>query len=115
MASEHDIREAIGELLEPLRRELRVAQEVVDAERRLQHDVAGRLVAPVDAVFDLLQESARMLERQAETLQSAGAALVETAVLMQRQAEVFEQTIATARQPVRAAKAAAGLRSGDRR
>jgi glycerol kinase len=112
MATERDIREAIGELLDPLRRELRVAQEVVDRERRLQHDVAARLVAPVDAVFDLLEESARMLERQAETLEVAGAALVETAVLMQRQAEVFEQTVRGARQPVEAVKSVAGMRRG---
>jgi hypothetical protein len=113
MSTERDVREVLHELLEPLRREVRLAQDVVEYERGLQREVAGRIVAPFDAVFDLLEESARMLERQAETLQTAGAALVETAVVMQRQASLFEQTVRGARQPVEALKSAAGVRRGE--
>lgn len=95
---------------------LELVQEVIERERRLQSDLAGRLLAPVDAVFDLLEESGATLRRQAEALEAAGRALEETAALMKRQAELFEQTIVTLRQPAEVAKAAAGLEprgSGD--
>jgi hypothetical protein len=84
-------------------------QEVLERERRLQRELASRLLAPVDAIFDLLEQSGTTLRRQAETLESAGRGLEETAALMKSQAELFEQTIGALRQPAEAAKAAAGL------
>jgi hypothetical protein len=104
-----------GQLLEPMQRQLELVQEVIERERRLQRELTGRLVAPVDAVFDLLEESGTMLRRQAEALEAAGRALEETAGLMKRQAELFERTIGTLRQPAELAKAAAGVNRPPRR
>lgn len=101
-------------LLEIMQRQLQLIQEVLERERALQKDVAARLVAPVDALFDLLEESGATLRRQAEALQSAGRALEETATLMERQAELFEGTIARLREPAELAKAVAGLERRDR-
>jgi hypothetical protein len=101
--------ELARQLLEPMQRQLELVQEVIERERRLQKQVAGRLVAPVDAIFDLLQESGLMLRRQAEALQAAGRALEETAGLVRSQAELFERTIDALREPAEFAKAAAGL------
>jgi hypothetical protein len=97
------------DLLRAMQRQLELVQEIMERERRLQKELAGRLVAPLDAVFDLLQETGLTLRRQAEALQAAGSALEETASLMKQQAELFERTIATLRQPSDLAKAAAGL------
>ena len=97
------------DLLRAMQRQLELVQEIMERERRLQKELAGRLVAPVDAVFDLLQETGLTLRRQAEALEAAGSALEETASLMKHQAELFERTIATLRQPSDLAKAAAGL------
>jgi hypothetical protein len=97
------------QLVEPMQRQLELVQEVIERERRLQRELTGRLVAPVDAVFDLLEESGKMLRRQADALEAAGRALEETAGLMKSQAELFERTIGTLRQPTELAKAAAGL------
>jgi methyl-accepting chemotaxis protein len=103
------------ELLGAAQRQLELVQEVFDGERRLQSELVSRLAAPVDAVFDLLEESSGALQRQAETLQAAGRALEETAGLMKRQAELFERTVTTLRQPAELAKAAAGVgRQGPR-
>jgi hypothetical protein len=99
------------DLLGAMQRQLELVQEVVERERRLQKELTGRLVAPVDAVFDLLEETGATLRRQAEALEAAGRALEETARLMKRQAELFERTISTLRQPAELTKAAAGLRS----
>ena len=99
------------DLLGAMQRQLELVQEVVERERRLQKELTGRLVAPVDAVFDLLEETGATLRRQAEALEAAGRALEETARLMKRQAELFERTIGTLRQPAELTKAAAGLRS----
>jgi len=101
-------------LLEAMQHQLRLVEEVIERERGLQRDLAARLAAPVDAVFDLLEESGATMRRQAEALQSAGRALEETATLMQRQAELFEGTIARLREPAEFAKTVAGLERRDR-
>jgi len=98
-----------GDLLGAMQRQVELVQEVVDRERRLESELAARLLAPVDAVFDLLEETGSTLRRQAEALETAGRALEESAGLMKRQAELFERTIGTLRQPAELAKAVAGL------
>ena len=97
------------QLVEPMQRQLELVQEVIERERRLQRQLTGHLVAPVDAVFDLLEESGKMLRGQAEALEAAGRALEETAGLMKSQADLVERTIGMLRQPTELAKAAAGL------
>jgi hypothetical protein len=97
------------QLLEPMQRQLELVQEILERERRLQREVASQLMAPVDAVFDLLEQSGAALRKQAETLAAAGRGLEETAAAMKSQAELFEQTIGTLRQPTELARAAAGL------
>jgi hypothetical protein len=97
------------QLLEPMQRQLELVQQVIEREQRLQHEVATRLAAPVDAVFDLLEESAATFAKQAEALTAAGRALEDTAGLVRRQAELFENTVQALREPTELAKAAAGL------
>lgn len=97
------------QLLEPMQKQLELLQEVIERERKLQRQVAGVVLAPVDAIFDLLAESGRMLRSQAEALETAGRALEETAGLLRKQAELFEQTIATLREPAELAKVSVGL------
>ncbi|HET8980802.1 MAG TPA: hypothetical protein VFN87_21800 [Solirubrobacteraceae bacterium] len=103
------------QLMEPMQRQLELVQEILDRERRLQRQVTSHLLAPVDAVFDLLAQSGEMLRRQAEALDSAGRALEETAALVTTQAELFERTLGIMREPSELARAVAGLeRRGDR-
>ena len=83
--------------------------EVAELERRLQKELAGRMAAPFDAIFDLLEESGATLHSQAEALEAAGQALEEAAKLMKSQAELFERTVGTLRAPGELAKSAAGL------
>ncbi len=97
------------QLLEPMQRQLELVQEVIERERRLQTQLAGHVFAPVDLIFDLLEESGSMLRRQAEALEAAGRALEETAGLVKSQAELFERTIGALREPAELARAAAGL------
>jgi hypothetical protein len=96
------------DLLAEIRRLTGSMQELVERERRMQRDVTDRMLAPVDAVFDLLGESATMLQQQADALASAGRALEEAARVMRHQAELFDQTVGALRQPVKVMKAAAG-------
>ena len=97
------------QLLEPMQRQLELVQEVIERERRLQTQLAGHVFAPVDLIFDLLEESGSMLRRQAEALEVAGRALEETAGVVKSQAELFERTIGALREPTERARAAAGL------
>ena len=87
--------------------------EAMQHQLQLIQEFAARLVAPVDAVFDLLEESGATLRSQAEALESAGRALEETATLMKSQAELFEGTIARLREPAEFAKAVAGVERRD--
>jgi hypothetical protein len=97
------------QLLEPMQRQLELVQELLERERKLQRQVAGHLLAPADAVFDLLEECGMVLRRQAEALEAAGRALEDTARLVQSQAELFERTIGTLREPTELARTAVGL------
>jgi hypothetical protein len=103
------------DLLRASQRQLELLQEVVDRERRLQRELAALVIAPVDAVFDLLEETGQTLRLQAEALESAGRALEDTAGLMKRQSERFERTVGALRQPADLAKAAAGVGKRPRR
>ncbi len=96
-----------GELVGAMQRQLELVQEIVDRERTLQGDLATRLLAPLDGVFDLLEQAGGTIRAQAEALEDAGRALEESAGLMKRQAELFERTIATLRQPTERAKGVA--------
>lgn len=108
-------RDLAGELIGSMQRQLELVQDVVDRERRLQGELAARLLAPIDAVFDLLEQTGATLRRQAEALQTAGRALEESAGLMKSQAELFERTIATMREPANLARRAAGLQGREGR
>ena len=108
-ASVGDRAEIPRQLLEPMQKQVELLQEVIERERRLQRQVAGRVLAPVDAIFDLLAESGLMLRSQAEALEAAGRALEDTGGLVRKQAELFERTIAALREPAELAKMAAGL------
>jgi hypothetical protein len=86
-------------LLAPMQRQLELLQEVVERERNLQGEVFGHLLGPIDAVFDLLEESGKTFRAQADALEQASAALEQTAKLMQTQAEIYESTIQALREP----------------
>jgi hypothetical protein len=103
------------QLLEPMQRHLELMQDVIERERKLQKQLAGRLIAPFDVIFDLLEENGLMLRRQAEALEAAGRALEETAGLVKTQAELFERRIGLLREPAERAKAAAGLERRERK
>ncbi len=99
-----------SDLLGAMQRQVELVQEVVERERRVQSDITGRLLGPIDAVFDLLEETGATIRGQAEALEAAGRALEESAGMMKRQAETFERAIAALRQPVELARGGAPRR-----
>ena len=101
-------------LLTPMQRQLELLQEVVERERTLQGELAGRLLDPIDAVFDLLEESGKTFRAQAEALEQAAAALEQTAALMQTQAEIYDGTIKALREPADLARRVAGAKPRSR-
>ena len=97
------------ELLETMRRQLELVQELINRERRLQSQAADQLLAPIDAAFNLLEASGETLRKQAEALDAAGQALEQSARLVTSQAELFERAIGVLREPSDRARAAIGL------
>ena len=88
-------------LLAPMERQVELLQVMVE-----------RAFGPFDAVFDLLEESAATMRRQAEALSASAQALEQAAELMRVQAEMFERTVRTVREPAEIAK---GIARVDRR
>jgi len=97
------------QLLQPMKRQLELVQDVIERERRVQKQLAGLVFGPVDTVFQLLEETGTMLRSQAQELEAAGRALEHAAGLMKTQAELFERSIAALREPVDLARVATGL------
>ncbi len=97
------------QLVGPLKRQTELIQDVLERERRLQRNVLGHVFAPLDAVLDLLEQSGATIRQQAEALEQAAQALEQTALLMKAQAELFERSIKTIRQPTDLARSVAGL------
>jgi hypothetical protein len=93
------------QLLVPLQKQAELMQEVLERER----DLMSRAFAPVDAVFDLLEQSGAALRKQAESLSESARALEQAAELMRAQAELYERTIRTLRRPSELVKAAARI------
>jgi hypothetical protein len=100
--------EVPAQLLAPLHRQTELLQEILERERRVQQELITRAFAPYDAVFDLLEQSAGALHRQAEALTESAGALKQAAEIMETQAELFERTISVMRQPGEIVKRAAG-------
>lgn len=98
------------ELLETMRRQLELVQELINRERRLQSQAADQLLAPIDAAFNLLEASGETLRKQAEALDAAGQALEQSARLVTSQAELFERAIGALREPTDRARAAVGIK-----
>jgi hypothetical protein len=107
--------EAPRQLVEPMRRQLELVQELIARERSLQQRAASQLLAPIDAVFDLLEASGESLRKQAQALSAAGEALQESGRLVEAQARLFERTIGTLREPSDLARTAVGLGARTRR
>jgi len=99
------------EILGAMQHQAELVQALLEREQSIQRSLASALLTPVDAVFDLLEESGATVRRQAEALESAGRALQEAAGLMRSQAEILERALGTLRQPADLARSAAGLRS----
>ena len=76
---------------------------------KLERELAGRVAAPFDAIFDVLEQSGSTLRSQAKALEAAGAALSEAGRLMKTQAELFDRTVGSLRAPAELAKSAAGV------
>ncbi len=98
------------DLLGAMRRQVELVQEILESEQTLQHELASRAAAPLDAAFDLLEQTGASLRSQAAALSTAGEALRDTARLIETQADVFERTVGLLREPAEMAKAAAGLK-----
>ena len=107
--------DAARQLLGPLQRQTELFQEALEAERRLQREILGRALQPLDAAFDLLEQSGAAMRGQAEAMEHAAEALGQTAALMKTQAELFERTIQVLREPSRRLESAAGIEPRSRR
>jgi len=98
----------------PLQRQVELVQEVLERERKLQRELMSRALAPVDAVFDLLEQSGAALRKQTEALSESARALEQAAEVVRAQAELYERTVRTLRQPSELVKAAAGVERHER-
>ncbi len=102
-------------VLAPMQRQAELFQEVLERERALQAGLMRRAFKPLDAVFDLLEESSSALRSQAEAIEEAARALEQAATMMKAQADLFGRTIRAMREPAQAMKSLAGLEAPQER
>jgi hypothetical protein len=101
------------QLLAPLQRQVELVAEVLERERQRQQDLLGRAFAPLDAVFDLLEQGGAALHQQAAALKESARALEQAAAMAEAQAELFERAVAVLRQPSEIVKRAGGVKRED--
>jgi hypothetical protein len=87
-------------------------QSLLERERELQKDLLGHVFEPFDATFDLLEQSGTALREQAEAVEHAARSLEQAAGLMKTQADLFERTVRTLREPSRRVESIVGLDAG---
>ena len=97
------------QLLAPLQRQVELVEEVLEHERQRQKELLGRAFAPLDAVFELLEQSGDALHQQATALKESAQALEQAAAMAETQAELFERAVVVLRQPSEIVKRASGL------
>jgi hypothetical protein len=97
------------QLLAPMQRQAQLVQEVLERERQRQQDLLARAFAPLDAVFDLLEQSGTAMHRQAQALKESARALEQAAAMAEAQAELFERAVTVLRQPSEIVKRAGGV------
>ena len=96
------------QVVDPMQRQVELFQEVLEHERALQARLVQTAFAPFDAVFDLLQESGAAMRSQAEAVEEAARALERVAGLMKVQADLFERSVRTMREPAEVVKSLTG-------
>jgi hypothetical protein len=99
------------QLLVPLQKQAELVQEVLERER----DLMSHAFAPVDAVFDLLEQSGAALRKQAEALSESARALEQAAELVRAQAQLYEGAVRALRRPTELVKTAARVERQSRR
>ena len=101
-------RSDVARQVDLIQRQAELFHEVLERERRSRRASCNRAFGPFDAVFDLLQESSAATRSQAEAIEDAARALERVASLMKLQAELFERTLRTLREPAETVKTLAG-------
>jgi hypothetical protein len=96
-------------LLEPMHRQLELITQVIERGITMEQDLARQLLAPFDALVDMVEQTGAALRSQAEALEVAAGALADAAGRVKAQAELFERTIEVLREPTDRARAAAGI------
>ena len=86
-------------------RRLRTATNPIQRQIELVQAMVERAFAPIDAFFDLFEQSGSEMHRQADALSESARALEPAADLIRVQAELFERTVRTVGSPVRSPKA----------
>jgi hypothetical protein len=100
---------AVGrQLLEPLTQQTELLRQAVEQQQRIQAQLVERAFAPVDAIFDLLENTGAMMREQAEALHQAAQGVERAAEVTRMQAELFEGATRAARLPSDAVRSVAG-------
>jgi hypothetical protein len=111
MPDGRDILRDWQEAMEAIASTARDAAGRTQLPKALVGDVFGLMLDPLDAVFDLLEESGKTFRAQADALEEASNALAQTAKLMQNQAEIYENTIKALREPTAVARRMTGAKA----
>ena len=75
-------------------------QDVLERQAGLEQELRGRVLAPVTAAVDLLEQTAGAMRTQAKALEAASVAFHQASETLDVQATLLERTVQTLRDPV---------------
>ena len=94
-------------LIGPLQRQAELLEETLQRQMRFERDLAGRVLEPVNVVFDALAQTSSAMRTQAEAMQAASAALKQAGDLLEMQATMIERATGAMRDPTAFLRSAA--------
>jgi ABC-type transporter Mla subunit MlaD len=107
--------EAAGPLFTAMQRQAELCERGLRGQMEVQQELLQRLLAPINALLDVLEQASTALRSQAQALKDASTSFERVAELLESQATLFEHATSAIRRsttfPVLPAPPAAGSES----
>ena len=100
--------DVVRQMIAPLQRQAELLEDALSRQMAFEKDLAGRVLAPMNAVLGLVDQSAAAMRSQAQAFDAASEAFKRSAQLLEVQASLLEEAGRSLRDPTRALKAAGG-------
>ena len=100
------------QLLAPLQRQAELVEQTLLGQAEFQREIADRVLAPVNAVLEALEQTSTAMRTQAQAFDAAAASFKQASDLLELQASLIERATGSIRDPAAFVRSAGGLVRG---